>query len=199
MADLETRRRERAAGEHQLVHEIAALEDSCVDTSVVLQDPKFVPRAFRLGRCLEEPERCPACFVHGEKAPKPHQGLYPSLSTVGCLRCWSHRGCTCSDVSLPTCASTLPSASKLWRANALGKKVGLLRSNRRPPDLRPSAHVSASAADNRPPLVFMQRGCPESLSAKRLWETFPDMTTQSYALGHVSKRASQAKHLVPIL
>ena len=34
---------EVGAGENQLVHEVASLEDSCVDASVVLQDPDFVP------------------------------------------------------------------------------------------------------------------------------------------------------------
>ena len=84
MADLEARPRERAAGEHQLVHEMAALEDSCVDASVVLQDPKFVPRAFWLCRCFEEPGRCPPS---GEELGGRwnDQGLYLSLSTVGCL------------------------------------------------------------------------------------------------------------------
>ena len=57
MADLEARRRGRAPGENQLVREMALLEDPSVEASVVLQDPKFVPRAFRLCRCLEEPGR----------------------------------------------------------------------------------------------------------------------------------------------
>ena len=43
MADLGARRRERAAGENQLVHEVALLEGPCVDASIVLQDLKFVP------------------------------------------------------------------------------------------------------------------------------------------------------------
>ena len=110
VADLMARRRGRVAGEHQLVHEIAALEDSSVDASVVLQNPKFVPRAFRFCRCLEEPGRCPAGFVHAEKTPKPsgtvavleHSGLRGgSVSVAGAA---AH-----AVVSLPACASTLPS------------------------------------------------------------------------------------------
>ena len=86
MADLEARRRGRAASGHPLVYEIASLEDSCVDASVVLQDPRCVLRAFRLCRCFEERGRCPACFVHAEKASKP-PGTAPVLEHSGLHGC----------------------------------------------------------------------------------------------------------------
>ena len=74
MADLEVRRRVRAAGEHQLVHEIAAVEDSCVDATV-----SGVLHASSTIRC-EELER--SGMLRGRRQP---QGLYPSLSTMGCM------------------------------------------------------------------------------------------------------------------
>ena len=97
MADLKARRRGRAASEHQFVHEIVALEDSSVDVSVVLQNSRFVPRAFRFCYCLEERGRCPAGVVHAEKTPKA-SGTLPVLEHSGwrggfCLRYRSHCGC----------------------------------------------------------------------------------------------------------
>ena len=48
MALLKARRQGRAAREHQLVHKIATLEDSRIDASFVLQDPKLVSPSFLL-------------------------------------------------------------------------------------------------------------------------------------------------------
>ena len=64
----------------------------------------------------EEPGLCPACFVHAEKTPKP-SGIVPVLEHSG-LRggSVSVAGVTVGVhpvVSLPTCASTLPSLLKI--------------------------------------------------------------------------------------
>ena len=82
MACLKARRRERAASEHQLVHKIAALEDSRSDASIVFQDPKFVSRASSFCHCREERGRCRAGVAHVEKTPRP-AGTVPVLEHNG--------------------------------------------------------------------------------------------------------------------
>ena len=134
------------------MYEIASLEDSCVDASVVLQDPRCVLRAFRLCRCFEEPGRCPACFVHSEKAPKPPETV-PVLEHSGL-----HGG------SAPVAGATVGAHAVHWRANEVGLwkwhefvdlNLSFEENKSGTAQIKPSAHVSSSAGDKRPPLVFM--------------------------------------------
>ena len=191
MAQLRARRRVWAAGEHQLVHEIAALEYPSVDASVVLWDSKFVPRAFSFCRCLEELERCPAGFVDAGRTPRP-TGTVPVLEHNGLrLCCRSHCGCArcCIPPSLrvqlvfpsrkcylkmqiktTTTPVTLtefvryPLEDVTGQKHSVARKESVIRKKKgRTAQVKPSAHESSSTADRGPPSLCMQRGCPGPL------------------------------------
>ena len=206
------------------------LEDSSVGATVVLQDSKFVPRAFRLCRCLEETG---AVSLRASSMLRRHPsrlGLYPSLSTVGCVGALSPvagatvSGCTRCRIPPDSAHPPRPPLEKMkkkkttpvahtleslegkrksghWRLHEFGdlflsfekKQSGMAQ-------IKPSARVSSSAADRRPPLVFMQKGHPGVSAGKGTVGDVPRYATPKVTpLKHVSTQASEAKHPVRIL
>ena len=134
-----------------------------------------------------------------------HQGLYPCLSTVGCMGVlpplpeplWVHTLSYPSRPAHPPCPPLKRMKIKTttradhtletlegkmnWANGGCTKSVHLNLSFDKKIKWDGSDHTVSSRVPPVPPtrdhtLVFMQRGCPKSLPTNRLWETLPEMT-----------------------